>query len=319
LSKSPSVFFGIDVSKDSLSIALWSDSPSVEDIPNATRSIRSWLKRIPASSVIGMESTNTYHELVARLAHDAGHRVHVLQPRAVNSYAKSLRVRGKTDQMDAAVIARMVAKEGEELRIWIPPTPTQNRLRQLSRARGGLARMLGSLRQMSQSYTELGTVCKDLEKAFEQAIETLQQRVEEQVNQDAKMAEFNKRVQEIAGVGAVVGTTLSSLFHSYQLSSPDAAIAYVGFDPRPRESGKWEGERRISKHGPSEPRRCLFLAGRSAMNAKVWESYVATQKAKGLSATQIAIIVARKIIKIAWHMWKRPEMRFDPSRIQCAI
>lgn len=318
MSKLSGACFGVDVSKDSLSIARWSEAPVVEDIPNSSRSIQAWLKRIPASSVIGMESTNTYHVLLARLAHQAGHRVHVLQPRAVNSYAKSLRIRGKTDQMDACVIARMVSKEGEDLREWRPATPDQEKLRQMSRARGALARMLGSLRQMAQSYSEIGAVFEGLEAALDQAIDTLQQGVQALVEQDPQMAEFNERVQAIAGVGKVVGTTLASLFHDRTLSSPDAAIAYVGFDPRPRESGKWEGQRRISKHGPSEVRRCLFLAGRSAMNAKVWASWVAVQKAKGLSATQIAIIVARKIIKIAWHMWRRPEMRFDPMKIQCA-
>jgi transposase len=318
MSKTASAFYGIDVSKDSLSIAMWSDSPVVEDIPNTAKAIRSWLKRIAPSSSIGMESTNTYHVLVARLAHEAGHRIHVLQPRAVNNYAKSLQVRGKTDQMDAVVIARMVAKEGAELRVWEPPTPLQDLLRRLSNARGGLAKMRSSLKLMAQSYTEFTAVFEEIEKALGDGIETLQQTMNERIKEDRQMSGFNKRVQEVAGVGPVVGTLLSSLFHSYPLSSPDAAVAYIGFDPRPRESGKWQGQRRISKNGPSEARRCLFLAGRAATNSKVWKSYVAVQERKGLASTQISIIMARKIIKIAWYMWRRPEMIFDPGRIQCA-
>lgn len=318
MSKSTGTYYGIDVSKDSLSIAMWSESPVVEDLPNTAKAIRSWLKRIAPSSSIGMESTNTYHVLVAKLAHEAGHRVHVLQPRAVNSYAKSLQVRGKTDQMDAVVIARMVAKEGPELRVWEPPTPLQDLLRRLSNARGGLVKMRSSARLMAQSYKEFEAVFEEIEKALENGIETLQQNMNEHIKEDQQMSGFNKRVQGVAGVGPVVGTLMSSLFHTYPLTSPDAAVAYIGFDPRPRESGKWQGQRRISKNGPSEARRCLFLAGRAAMNSKAWASYVAAQKRKGLSATQIAIIMARKIIKIAWYMWRRPEMNFDPGRIQCA-
>lgn len=69
-----------------------------------------WLKRLPATSVIAMEATGGYQELLASTAHERGFEVYVLNPTHVHHYAISLGNRGKTDRLDSAVIAQYIAQ-----------------------------------------------------------------------------------------------------------------------------------------------------------------------------------------------------------------
>ena len=56
-----------------------------------------------------MESTGIYHELLAKLAHKRGLVVYVLNPKDTRHYAKAMGLRGKTDRVDAELIAGMIA------------------------------------------------------------------------------------------------------------------------------------------------------------------------------------------------------------------
>jgi transposase len=72
-------------------------------------------KDLPAGSRIGMESTGSYHELLAEIGQKLGLVVYVLNPKDVLHYAKGVGMCRKTDRADAQLIARMVEREHEKL------------------------------------------------------------------------------------------------------------------------------------------------------------------------------------------------------------
>src|SRR4029079_18785822 len=76
-----------------------------------------WLKTLPAGSRIGMESTGGYHELLAHLAHRRALSVYVLTAKDVRHDGQATGQRAKTDRVDAALVARYVAKEHEHLHL----------------------------------------------------------------------------------------------------------------------------------------------------------------------------------------------------------
>ncbi|EFV85582.1 hypothetical protein HMPREF0005_05362, partial [Achromobacter xylosoxidans C54] len=80
---------GVDVGKFELQVAGHEKSIVSGVLPNNRSSIVGWLKRLPAGSVIGMEATGGYQELLARLAHERGFVVYVLNPTHVHHYAIS--------------------------------------------------------------------------------------------------------------------------------------------------------------------------------------------------------------------------------------
>ena len=107
---------GADVAKDEIVVASADASFPVRKIANQRATILTFLKDLPVGSRIGMESTGSYHELLADTAHKLGIVVYVLNPKDARHYAKAVGMRGKTDRVDAELIARMVAHEHDKLR-----------------------------------------------------------------------------------------------------------------------------------------------------------------------------------------------------------
>jgi transposase len=123
--QTPSVLLniGADVAKDEIVVACSEGSFPVRKIANQRAAVATFLKGLPAGSCIRMESTGIYHELLAEAAPKLGFVVFVLNPKDARHYAKGVGLRGKTDRVDAELIAH----EHTKLHAWIPPTPEQRR------------------------------------------------------------------------------------------------------------------------------------------------------------------------------------------------
>ena len=153
--QTPSVVLniGADVAKDEIVVACSEGSFPVRKVANQRTALLALLKGLPAGSRIGVESTGSYHELFAEAAHKLGFLVFLLNPKDTRHYAKAVGLRGKTDRVDAELIARMIAHEHSKLHAWIPPTAQQRELDRLIKRRATLI----SLREaVAMSLHELG-------------------------------------------------------------------------------------------------------------------------------------------------------------------
>src|SRR5262245_17228972 len=106
----PSEVFGADVGKREICVQRDGGTAN-ERLPNTVRGIRGWLAQRPACALIVMEATNTFHELLAGLAHTAEVQVVVLNPRRSWHYARAIGMRAKTDRVDAGMLAQYGAHE----------------------------------------------------------------------------------------------------------------------------------------------------------------------------------------------------------------
>jgi transposase len=120
-------------------------------------------------------------------------------------------------------------------------------------------------------------------------------------------------MRTINGVGPVVSVALVNILEHIPLGSADAFVAFTGLDPRPDESGQHRGKRRLSKRGPSELRRLLYLAAMSAKKTPMWKPLFEYYRAKGLSTTACFVILARRIARTAWSMYTY-RTEFDPAQ-----
>jgi transposase len=118
----------------------------------------------------------------------------------------------------------------------------------------------------------------------------------------------------IYGVGPVVSAALVNTLEHAPLKSADAFVAFTGLNPRPDDSGQHRGKRRLSKRGPSELRRLLYLAALSAIKTKTWKPLYEHYRGKGLSSTAVIVILARRIARTAWSM-DIYKTEFDPGRL----
>jgi len=313
-------FVGIDVAKDTLALCVWGDSPSVSEIPNKSTDIRRWLRSLAPDAKLGMESTGNYHRLLADLAHESGRTVYLLKPKTLKHYRHSVHARGKTDSIDARVIARYMAQESHLLRSWTPPTPEQDRLDAVLKARKTCGRMLGSIGQVAEAHKEMiGDVLEPIQKAIEEAMKKLEHRVDKEIDKTPELAEKRKRLETIAGVGSINSGVLTHIFSRLDFKNPEALIAYLGLDPRPMESGKFKGRRRLSKQGSGWIRCIVHMAAMAAAKKSEWQAFMQRHLAKGLSRTAVLCIVARKILRIAWAIWQKPGEVYDSRRIALPV
>lgn len=305
---------GADVDSRTLVFACGAQSFAPQRIANERRAILAWLRSVPPGSRLGLESTGAYHELLADLAHAAGLQVFLLNARDVHRYAQGVGRRGKTDRVDAEVIARYVAHEHAELHAYTPPSKEQRVLARLIKRRAKLVAIKGALTQSLRGLPgvrqELAQVTTRLERLIGQ-VEVLMQSALQQLPTAHQAAQ---QIATIPGVGPLGSTYLGYTLTRLPYANSDAVIAHTGFDPRPADSGQKRGRRRLSKRGPGELRRVLFNCGMAAAKTKLWRPYYQAQRAKGLSSTAAIVILARKLIRIAYALYKQNQP-FDPAQI----
>jgi transposase len=309
---------GADVDSRFIVIACAAHSFAPQRIANERRAILAWLRGIPSGSRLGMEATGGYHELLADLAHKARVQVFVINPRDLRRYAQGVGRRGKTDRLDAEVIARYVAREHAELHAYLPPSPAQRALARLIKRRAKLVSLQGALKQSLRGMVgvqpDLEQVMAPLNRLIAK-VETLMQQSLEKLPAAHQAAQ---QITTIPGFGVLSSTCLGHSFTRVPYSSSDAVVAQAGLDPRPQDSGKKQGRRRLSKRGPAEQRRLLFNCAMSACKTKQWRPYYLAQRAKGLSSTAALNILARKMLRVAFALYKQHQA-FDPSRLSlCA-
>ena len=309
-------FFGIDASKDELVIAKEGET-AVRRIPNSRSAIGAWLRTLPGQSRLGIEPSGRYHLLLADLAVRRGFAVYVLDPRRVHHYARALGYRGKTDRIDALVIARYLASEIERLRAYQPPTPAQRRIDAMLRRRAKLVVMRAQLNQMSRALPGAHAAMVALREKLSALIATLERQAGRLAQTDPAQAALRQRLERIPSFGSLAGTALSNLFCRVPFRHADQAVAFVGLDPRPHDSGQHRGRRKLTKHGPSELRRLLYLAAMSASRTALWKPYYLHDTTRGLSTTEALNVLARRLLRVAWAV-ATSGRDFDPARVRGA-
>ena len=295
---------GADVDSRYFVVACAAGSFATQRIANERKAILAWLRTVPRGSRLAMESTGSYHELLAELAHKAGLQVFVINARDLRRYAEGIGRRGKTDRVDAEVIARYVAREHSELHAYVPPTKAQRELAQLIGRRAKLVQIKGSINQSLRGLPCLRGEAKRLIAHTERLIARIEQMMQQSLQQTPPAREAAERIAAIPGFGTLSSTYLGHSFTRLAYANSDAAVASSGLDPRPDDSGKRHGRRRLSKRGPGEERRILFNCARSAARTKLWSPYYQAQLAKGLSSTAATVILARKMLRVAFAVYK---------------
>jgi transposase len=304
---------GADIGKHEIVAACAEGNFGVRKIRNQRGALVTFLKGLPADSRIGVEATGGYHELLAELAHERGFVVYVLNPKDTRHYAKAMGQRGKTDRVDAQLIARLLSREHEQLHPWIPPTAEQRQIGILLKRRAKISRTRASLVQSLRGLNEFASELKTLKERLDGLLARIDEKVKMLTEANAERQQNHARLCTIAGVGAVVGSSVLNVLERVPLKNADAFVAFTGLDPRPKDSGQCRGRRRLSKRGPSELRRLLYLAAMASAKTKAWKAFYEHQRTKGLSRIEALVVLARRIARTAWSIYTH-KTEFNPER-----
>lgn len=309
-------FVGVDVSKTTLDIAIEDHAGSVQ-ILNTSAAIRHWLKQLSAGSFVAVESTGSYHQVFVRQVIAAGHTVYLLNTRDLSHYARAVGRRAKTDQLDAQLIARYLAREYQHLHPYQLPSELQTELDSLVQRRHTVVSTQTALRQ---SFTALATPPRAFARtlrAMQALITELDQRLQLLVSKDPTLAPIARNLNTMVGFGPLLSHSMANALTRHPFKHADAFIAFIGYDPRVRDSGQHRGRRFLSKRGPAELRRLLYVAAMSASKTKLWRPFYERYRARGLASTAVLVILARKLARIAFSIVKHGTV-FRPELIDSA-
>lgn len=310
---------GVDVSSVEIVIAHADSRQPVKTIANTRSAIESWLKKLPLETIIGMEATGHYHELLANCAAERGHSVYVINPKYLALYAKGVGQRGKTDPLDANVIARYISRERDQLRPYFPPTAIQRRLRQLLSQRAGIVKHCAAIELCLRSTGSgdnqaLMNAQRQALQSLKTLITALDSELKSVIKVDEALEMKRAQLQSIDGIGLLNSLALVHRFDRTPFANSDAVVAAYGLDPRPRDSGTKTGQRRLTKQGNAEDRRLIYLAAQSAAKTKTFKPIYQALREKGFASTEAIIIIARKLLRIAFAVWTSG-MTYNPQKI----
>ena len=308
---------GVDVASRSVVVACAGRSFAAHAVANERQALSDWLKSLPRGSRIGMEATGSHHELLLDLAQATGMVAYVLNPREVKKYAEGIGRRGKTDRLDAEVIARYVAKEHPELHPAVVRSAAQRRLEQLLKRRSKVVALQTGLAQTWRGIAGVKTELKAVSAAYARLLARVDALIQELVAELPDLAANAQRLRTIPGFGPVGSVAVAQALQRLPFTRVDAFIAHTGLDPRPQESGDKRGRRRVSKRGPAALRATLHMCAMSATTTKAWRPYYEQQRAKGLSGTAALVVLSRKMARTAYGMC-RSHATFDASRVSGA-
>ncbi len=297
------ITLGIDVGKDELVIADWG-SGHVCTLANEPDHIRAWLASLAGPVRMALEPTSHYHVSMADLAEAAGHTVYLVNPRQVAHYREAVAIRHKSDPVDAELLARYLAHEGDSLKPYQPRSPAAREIWALLHRRAAVTQMR---KQAKQSFRDVDLSIRGLITAMDVVLKRIDRRLNCLIEELGWVADY-ERCRSIPGIGHLNAIALVTVFHRAAFSGIDAFVAYLGMDVRIRESGRSKGKRKLTKKGPAEVRRLLYCATKAARLYEPFDQYRQRQLDKGLPKIAANCILGRKLARIAFALMNKEEM-----------
>ena len=232
---------GVDVSKDRLDLYDW-DSKCLDSIANDIDAIDRWLDGFSLPVRFAIEPTNQFHIALAERAHVRGHAVYLVDPHRLSHYRCGVGQRVKADPQDAQLLARYLAREGDDLAPWKPLSQGQQRFWRLLRRRATVVR---ARIQLQQSLAGLEALHSDVDALLER-FKKLIRKMDRALLSEARRLGWRHdldRCQAIPGIGPLSALALTAIFHQGAYRNADAFIAFMGMDVRVRQSGRWKGKK----------------------------------------------------------------------------
>lgn len=285
---------GIDVSKATLDVAVHGEQfrQFSNDKRGFVRLIR-WLKTWPIKQVV-LEASGGYERAALDVLHAAGLPMVRINPARARRFAQGTGRAAKTDRLDATVLAQMAHLL--PLTRYVPPAPWQQRLAEFAQCRRHLVQMRVSEMQR-------------LRRLVDPDLIALKQRYIAQLSDDLKQLDKAiaeqlegqlgwKNIGALKGVGPILISTLASELPELGSLGSKAIASLVGLAPMNRESGTWQGQRRISG-GRAVVREALYMAALTAIRYEPrLRTFYAGLKAKGKASKVALVAVMRKMLVI---------------------
>lgn len=310
-----SEFIGIDVSKDTFDV--WSPLFGHRSIENSRKGFREFQKLVSDNAWCVMESTGSYHQLLARYLNDKQVKVSVVNPLVVKRFIQMKLQHNKTDKSDAKMIA-LYAQE-QPLKVWVPDPEYIEECKVLNTCIALYFKQSTALKNKLHSLESKGSkglVLQSLKRQIKQLqkeIRLLESQTESLIKEHEP--EMLTNISSISGIGKKTAMMLISNTYAFKtFDNYKQVSAYFGLSPIERTSGSSiRGRSRISKKGNPAVRNHLFMCSFTACEYNpqckaLYERIVAKGKSKKLAL----IAVCNKLLKQSFAIAKSG-IPYDPE------
>ena len=304
---------------------LSSASKLANDVDSLRKAFATLVRKAPDCWVV-MEATGVYHWQAAMLAHAAGLKVAVLNPKVTANFARALGERNKTDKADAQVLLRYA--QAVPLVTWQPPRRAVIELRSISRHLLVLGQQLVATRNRLHAEQAEGDGSGFVQRAYRQEIKRLESQIAKAtaealkvVRGDAVLESQFKALDSISGVATASAIALlGELAALPEDMNARACVAHAGLDVRQHQSGTSVAKPgRLTKHGSRHLRRALYMPALVAVSHDPHaKAFYERLKAKGKKPLQALCAVMRKMLTAAWALMKS-KATYDGSRLYAAL
>ena len=318
---SHSVWGGIDVAKDKFDAALYlpvAPGQMPRDImslpkktfaltPDGVKKFHQWSVHIREEAGIEggkmrlvMEATGRYSKDLTRWFNEempfTGPAIE--DPKTIKNFIKSLKLRNKTDEIDAGALARYGAERMPEPFQEMPED--YQYLQELTRMRSAILDQLTAaearLKEIN-GFKKLEKIQQQMVKSIAQAVKKMELEIKRCVNDSRELRENVKLATTIPGVALITAATVLGECGPLSRHTSRQTGSYSGIAPQIRQSGTSVRGSKISRHGPKRLRKALYMPSISAIEGNprmraLYERLVT----KGKTKMQARCAVMRKLL-----------------------
>jgi len=304
-------YIGIDISKATLDVYNGKKSYKFENNENGFNQIVSLSEEIK-NTILIFEPTGIYSYALSEFCSKRKIQVVIVGPKESRDFARSLKVRSKTDKIDAKVLYKYQSHVEPKM-VKIPMVNHQAiKIQEMLNAYESIQSSKQRFKNQIESTSKLN---KDLLRTLNRLIDNLDieaqrlfNKIEVLLLKEEETKNSYDAISKIPSIGQKSALYLCAFFLKYPLANAKEITALLGLDPMIKDSGTFRGKQRISKHGGQQIRNLLYLPTLCAIQhnsriKKFYEGLTARAKTK-----KLAVIAAmRKLILIAFSIFKSKE------------
>lgn len=322
---------GLDVSKLKIDVCMLSCNENEKDVHMQIANSKKWItdfisflkeKNCNRTVPFIIESTGDYDTLACLLFSEAWLNIKEINPIITRNYVKHTIRWTKTDKTDAKALAGIGLQNRDELftfnksKKFIEISKKVSLVSSLETWLQAFKRMLKSCDEVfCELELEASPTIKELQIAIEK-VETNIKKLQQEIENASIWEDADKKVEiihSITGVSKYMAQVFYASFAHKDFASKESMYAFVGYDPKLKDSGAFVGKACISKRWNSYVRKKLFQSAFCAVqHSKLFKDIYEKHKQRWKHHFVCVIAVVKKMIHIIFSLLKN-NSRFDPN------
>lgn len=281
-------FIGIDVSKETIDIALVRESTANSIVSTkfgndfkGMVNLEEFIKKqglIMDETLFCMEHTGIYCRLLSHYLVESKYHVWLEMPVQI---IRSLGIqRGKNDSIDAVRIAEYACLKKDKAVLWQPPREIVIKINDLLTLRDRLIESRKSLKQPIKEFVDAGFkdtaeliehMCSNTLNALDKEIEQVEKELDKMINKDSNLKKLYNLATSIPGIGKITALTLLYFTNEFTIyTNANQLACYCGVAPFERSSGtSVKGKPRVSSFANKRLKKLLHMVAMATISCDI--------------------------------------------------